>query len=184
MATKPETPPPPPAADNAAPKKKRLKLFIIIGIAVVVLLGAAGAAVMVMTSPKDDEAAEEHEDTPKGKKKDETASAAPVYLAMETFTVNLLTESADQYLQLSVTLELGTQDAAERIRIFTPRLRNQIMLLLSGKKPSELASKEGKEKLAEEMKEEINAVITPASGKGKKADAPVKAVLFTSFIVQ
>jgi flagellar FliL protein len=55
------------------------------------------------------------------------------------------------------------------------------MLLLSSKKGSDLVSKEGKETLAEEMKQEMNGVLDPA-GKGK--DGPIKEVLFTSFIIQ
>jgi flagellar protein FliL len=184
MATKPETAPPPPAGDAPPPKKKRLKLLIIILAAGVVLLGAAGAALVLLTGHQEEAVAEDEEAAPKSKKKEEALNAVPVYFAMEGFTVNLLTEAGDQYLQLGITLELANPEVAERVKIFTPRLRNQVMLLLSGKKPVELAAKEGKEKLAGELKDEINAVIAPPAAKGKKVDPVVKAVLFTSFIVQ
>lgn len=184
MATKPETPPPPPAAEAAPPRKKRLKLLIIILAAAVLLLGAGGAALLLLTGQHEEEVAEEEEAPAKSKKKEAEANTVPIYVAMEGFTVNLLTEAGDQYLQLGITLELATQETAERIKIFTPRLKNQIMLLLSGKKPGELVTKEGKEKLALELRDEINAVVAAPAPKGKKLEPPVKAVLFTSFIVQ
>jgi flagellar FliL protein len=59
------------------------------------------------------------------------------------------------------------------------------MLILSSKKASELAPREGKEALAEEIRESINGVIGETPTKGKKAaDEPIKEVLFTSFIIQ
>ena len=69
-----------------------------------------------------------------------------------------------------------------------PKIRNNIMLLLSSKKASELLPKEGKENLAEALKEEINDIIEPPkkNKKGEKisSEGPVKSVLFTSFIIQ
>ena len=57
------------------------------------------------------------------------------------------------------------------------------MLLLSGKKAAELITKEGKETLASEIRDLINQVLAPDS-KGTSDGAPVKEVLFTSFIIQ
>ena len=69
-----------------------------------------------------------------------------------------------------------------------PKVRNNITLLLSGKKASELLPKEGKELLAENLREEVNGVIDPSTKKAKgdkaAAEGPVKSVLFTSFIIQ
>ena len=48
-----------------------------------------------------------------------------------------------------------------------PKIRNNITLLLSSKKASELLPKEGKEQLAEALKDEINGVIEPPK-KNKK----------------
>ncbi len=62
----------------------------------------------------------------------------------------------------------------EKLKIHMPKLRNKIMLILSSKKPSELAPREGKEQLAEEIKESINDDdwrAEPAKGK-KPAKTP------------
>jgi flagellar FliL protein len=69
-----------------------------------------------------------------------------------------------------------------------PRIRNNVTLLLSSKKASELQPKEGKENLAKEIAAEINTAINPPvrnrRGEMVAPDAPVMSVLFTSFIIQ
>lgn len=181
MAAKPEIPPPPPAPETGAPKKKRFKLILIASIGVVLLLLAVGVAAL-MLMPGAHEGDEEGGDDAQAKVVAPPASA-PIFMEIDTFTVNLLSESGDQYLQLAMTLELAGSEVADNVRLYMPRLRNQVMLLLSGKKPSDLANKDGKEQLARELRDEINAVIAP-SPRGGKPEMPVKAVLFTSFIVQ
>ncbi|MBV5337339.1 MAG: flagellar basal body-associated FliL family protein, partial [Deltaproteobacteria bacterium] len=64
-----------------------------------------------------------------------------------------------------------------------PKLRNNIMLLLSGKKASELITREGKQTLTTEIRDLVNDILDP----GVKFDpdqSPVREVLFTSFIIQ
>ncbi|MEO8411357.1 MAG: flagellar basal body-associated FliL family protein, partial [Propionivibrio sp.] len=63
----------------------------------------------------------------------------------------------------------------------TPKLRNNIMLLLSGKEAAELMTKEGKEALANDIRSLMNAVLEPGA---KGGDGPIREVLFTSFIIQ
>lgn len=172
-----------------APKKSK-KLLIIIVAAVLVLVLAGGGAFMLLKKgdhPEDgDDATEE---TAKPKKKDKKSETAPpVFLNLETFTVNLIPETGDQYLQVVLALELEDATADAALKAQMPKVRNNIMLLLSSKKASELLPKEGKENLAEALKDEINGIIEPPkkNKKGEKisADGPVKSVLFTSFIIQ
>lgn len=181
MAAKPDIPPPPPANEAGAPKKKRLKLILIIGIAVLLVVIVAVAAILLLSPHAED--SEDAAGETGAAKAVSTAASPPVFMEIDTFTVNLLSEGGDQYLQLAVTLELTGSEVADKVRLYMPRLRNQVMLLLSGKKPADLASKEGKELLARELRDEINSVIAPTA-IGGKPETPVKAVLFTSFIVQ
>lgn len=176
-----------------APKKKSKKLLIIIlAVVLVLVIGGGGAAYMLMKkSDHGDEGDEESADeTVKSKKSEKKKGehVAPIFVNLETFTVNLVPETGDQYLQIVLALEI--EDPAEEAALKTemPKIRNNLTLLLSSKKASELLSKEGKEHLAEELKEEINSVIEPPkkSKKGGKSapEGPVKSVLFTSFIIQ
>lgn len=171
------------AAEGAeAPPKKSKKLLIIIVAAVVVLAIAGTAAVLLLKKgdhAEDEEVATE-KDT-KAKKKKGEKEAPPVFIPMEPFTVNLVPETGDQYLQVTLSLEAEDAGVGEKLKVYTPKLRNKIMLLLSSKKPSELAPKEGKETLALELRDEINGII---AADAKKGEGPVKEVLFTSFIIQ
>lgn len=172
--------------EGDAPPKKSKKLLIIIIAAVVLLAGAGGAAFFLLSKnadhgDDDDEVATEKA-TPAKKKKNEKA-APPVYVPLESFTVNLVPEQGDQFLQLIVSVEVDNLPAADTIKLYMPKLRNRVMLLLSDKKASDLITKEGKEKLAQEIRAQMNEVIDPST-KGRDSESPVKEVLFTSFIIQ
>lgn len=184
-----------PAEEGAEPPKKSKKLLIIIlAVVLVLVIGGGAAAFMLMKGgdhgDEDDE--EVAEETAKPKKKDKEkkkdAHAAPVFVNLDAFTVNLIPETGDQYLQVTLSLELEDATADPALKSLMPKIRNNITLLLSSKKASELLPKEGKEALAESLKDEINSVIEPPV-KNKKGelippDGPVKSVLFTSFIIQ
>ena len=166
---------------DAAPKKSNTKLLIILLSAVLLVVLAGGAFLLLRQSDhSDDDEDAVQQEAPKKKKKE---AHAPIFQPLEVFTVNLVPEQGDQYLQVSITVELEDATDGESLKSFMPKVRNQITLLLSSKKASELASKEGKEALAEELRYTINDILNP-SAKGKKSETPVKEVLFTSFIIQ
>lgn len=168
-------------AAEAAPKKSNAKLLIILLSAILVAVLAGGAFLLLKQSDHgDDDEDVVQQEKPKKKKKE---AHAPVFQALETFTVNLVPEQGDQYLQVGISVELEDVADGEKMKVFMPKLRNQITLMLSSKKASELTSKEGKEQLAEELRYTINEILDPPA-KGKKAETPVKEVLFTSFIIQ
>ena len=181
-----------PAEEGAeAPKKSKKLLIIILAVVLLVVLGGGGAAYMLLKKGEPEEGDEEvAEETAKPKKKDKKkdAHAAPIFVNLDPFTVNLVPETGDQYLQVALSLEL--EDALEEptLKAQMPKIRNNLTLLLSSKKASELLPKEGKEQLAEALRDEINSVIEPPK-KNKKGEVvapegPVKSVLFTSFIIQ
>jgi len=177
---------------DAAPKKSK-KLIIIIAL-VVVLLAVAGAGAFLMMSGSseeeeydEDEVAEETTKKPAKKKKKDDA-LPPVFVNLDPFTVNLVPEVGDQYLQVVLSVELDEAPSQATLAMMMPRIRNNVTLLLSSKKASELQSKEGKEQLASEIMVEINAAIEPPTrnkrGEVIPPEGPVVSVLFTSFIIQ
>jgi len=169
-----------PAADGEQAPKKKGKLLIIIIAAVVLLSALAGGALFMLKSSSHDDEEEVATETAKPKKKSDK-EAPPIYVALETFTVNLMPDQGEQYLQVAISVEINDAAAGEQLKLQMPKLKNKVMLLLSSKKGSDLATKEGKEGLAEEIKQQMNEVLD-AAGKGK--NGPVKEVLFTSFIIQ
>ena len=65
------------------------------------------------------------------------------------------------------------------IKLLMPEVRNRILLLLSSKTASQIATVEGKKQLAAELLGEINQPFVEGS-KGQS----VESVLFTSFVIQ
>ncbi|MBP6096175.1 MAG: flagellar basal body-associated FliL family protein [Methyloversatilis sp.] len=196
-------------ADDAgaeAPKKSKKMLIIIIAVLVLVIVGGA-AAFFMMGSAHPEEGDEEHAEESmseeeldakdkaakkaklKKKKEAEAKGLPPVFVELEPFTVNLQAESAaDQYLQIKASLKMEDQAAADSLKAYMPEIRHHALMLLSGKKASELSNTEGREALALEFKNSVNTIVgeVPTNRKGEPEEpiGPVEAVLFTSFIVQ
>jgi flagellar FliL protein len=166
------------AAAVAAPGAKN-KLFMMIGAAVVVLGLAGGAGWYFMHGSSAEEGAtpakKEHGSSKKKKEKE----APPEYLAIEPFTVNLQPENGDQYLQVAFTLQVDGVEQAEVIKTNMAKVRSRVLLLLSGKKASEINTVEGKQQLAGEI---LAVVKQPFAEHGDEQE--VSDVLFTSFIIQ
>jgi flagellar FliL protein len=173
-------------AAPVAPPRKSKKLLVIVAAALVLFLAVGGAAAFFLmkgNSNKDAEDGEVATEKAKVDKKKRAKETAPVYVALDAFTVNLVPENGDQFLQLMISVEVADLHVGDKLKSYTPKLRNNIMMLLSGKKASELITKDGKEALANEIRDQINDILEPGS-KEKAEDAPVREVLFTSFIIQ
>ncbi|KAB2926513.1 MAG: flagellar basal body protein FliL [Dechloromonas sp.] len=178
-----------PAEEGAAeaPKKSKKLLIIILSLVLVLVLGGGAAAFLLLSGGHDDEDEEHAEETvakPKKAKKKEAPGTPPLFVNLEPFTVNLVPETGDQYLQVVLSIELDGPESEIALKALMPRIRNNITLLLSSKKASELLPKEGKEQLALTLKDEINMAIEPPARGQKTVEGPVQSVLFTSFIIQ
>ena len=168
-----------PKADAAIPAAGgKGKLFIMIGAAVLVLALGAGAGWYFLPNSSEAAAgpAKKDQTDSKKKKKDE---APPEYVAIEPFTVNLQPENGDQYLQVAFTLQVNSPEQVELIKANMAKVRSRVLLLLSGKKASEISTVEGKQQLAGEILAAVNAPFVEHGDEQEVSD-----VLFTSFIIQ
>lgn len=169
-----------PKAEAAAPAGGKNKLFMMIGAVVLVLGLGGGAGWYFMHGSSEEPAAsakKDHGDS--GSKKKKKEEHPPEYLAVEPFTVNLQPENGDQYLQVAFTLQVDGAEQAELIKKNMAKVRSRVLLLLSGKKASEINTVEGKQQLAGEI---LAAVKLPFAEHGDEQE--VSDVLFTSFIIQ
>ncbi|MDR0673068.1 MAG: flagellar basal body-associated FliL family protein [Zoogloeaceae bacterium] len=178
MAAKDESAPVP-----DAPKKGKKLLLIVVTLFVTLALVTAALAVWLLAANRDDAEGEDGEDVEEVA--DGHAGAPPIFVALDSFTVNLAhtPEDGDRYVQLSISLEVKSPDADAAIKAQMPRIRNNIILIISGKTAAELMTREDKMALAKEIKDGINHTISPAA-KGKKPSGPVVDALFTVFIIQ
>lgn len=143
---------------------------MVIIIAGVLVLGLGGGTAWFLTRPAPDA---------KTAKPKAEESGPPQYVPLEQFTVNLVPEQGEQYLQIQFTLQVSTAEQLELFKTNSAKVRSRVLLLLSGKKASEISTLEGKAQLAKEL---IAALNEPFIEKGTPNE--VKEVLFTQFIIQ
>ena len=176
----------------AAPKSKK-KLIVILAVVLALAVVGGGAAFFFMQKKEDPHhakaktAQEGEEAEAEGGEHEEEAEAeghadpktALTYVQFETFTVNLLPDPDDKFLQLDLTVEVKGAELAEKFKTQMPVLRNRVLLLLTSKKATDISTPEGKTQLSQELLAELKKPLT-ASGKPLK----VTQVLFTSFVIQ
>jgi flagellar FliL protein len=190
---------------------KKLIVFALIG---VLLLGGAGVGALLMMKKKAH--AEDGEDGGEDAAQVEhhaakfDPKAAPTFVPLDPFTVNLADKEADRYAQVGLTLEIEDAHVADQLKVFMPAIRNNILLVLASKTANELLSREGKEKLAKDIQREATRAMgmpvadeddeaAPADDeaaddegakkkkkKKKKAApaSPIRKVHFSNFIIQ
>lgn len=210
MATK--TPDSPPAAAEGvaeAPAKPGKKKRILI-IAVVVLLVLVGAAVggLVWWQKHKAAQAEEEEGAAEAAVQHDP-DAVPVFVPLDSFTVNLADTDGDRYATVKMVLQLRDAEMEKSIKSYMPAIKDTILMILSHKTSAELKSLEGKQALAEEIRREAvrpmginiskpdphkteaasdasDAEHKAAAKKGSAADAinPILKVNFVEFIIQ
>lgn len=141
-------------APAAAPKKSKMKLIIMI---VVGLAAAGGGAAFFMGGKHEAPAGEGGEVA--------HAAKAPVFYPLETFTVNLKQERGDQYLQMIASLQARDNASVDTLKQYMPEVRHRVLLMLTAKKATEISTPQGRELLAEEMRQTLNNVLLTAAGK-------------------
>ena len=155
------------------PEKSSKSRFVMIIVVILVLLGSGGAAWYFMQP----QAAGKENSEVKEEAKAETA--APVFMTLETFTVNLLPDPGEQYLQTDISLQLSKAANEALVKQFMPLVKAQTLMILSSKRSSEISSIEGKNTLSQEIADSINKILAQAS-----KDPVISGVFFTSFIIQ
>ena len=156
--------PAPADASADAPKKKSKRLLIV---AVALVLACGSGAGWYFTAGK-----------PAGEGK-EAPVKAPIFMTVDPFTVNLAEENGDHYLQVGVVYQVEDDKVIEQLKLYMPVLRNRVLLLLSAKKPSDLAGADGKNKLVGEL-----VAAARSSIPGTAPEKGIAGALLASFVIQ
>jgi flagellar FliL protein len=203
------------AADAPPPAKGKKKLIIIIIAAVLVLvIGGVAAMLLLKKKPVDPDAEGDEPVAAAKAPAKHDPKAAPAFVPLEAFTVNLADRNAERFAQIGVTLELEDAHMADQIKNYMPAIRNNILMAIADRTAAELMDREGKAKLAERIRKETSKVLgfeveeddpeadaekaadaehgdkpekKPKKKKKKKAahaELPIKAVHFSNFILQ
>lgn len=163
---------PPPGAGSG----KKTKLIIIM--AVVVAVAAGGGGTWWFTRQK-------HHDAPGAEAAKKAEPKARVFAPLDAFTVNLRTTDTEHFLQIGIVFETSGNPVADAIKTNTPLIRSKILYLLTSKSSDDLATTEGKTKLAGELLTVVrNGLGGPPAAGEAAADRGVTDVHFASFIIQ
>ena len=155
---------------SSKPKKKWVMITLVI--LITVLCSAAGAYFLFF---KKNELTEPSEPVKK------VTPKTLVYLPLETFVVNLLSDAdGDQmFLQIGINLQVEDNQEVSTIKMHMPQVRSRMLLLLSMQSAKVLETPAGKSQLIAEILTEIKRPFAAELQEQK-----VSNVFFTSFIIQ
>lgn len=184
-------------AGDAPPKKGKKKLIITV-VTVLLLIGGGAAAFLLLVPPPSASMIAANKASEERAAEEARAREPPKFVGLGTFTANLVREEGDRYLQVAISLKVTRQELDEKIKANNPEILHRVNMLLQSKRPSELASFEGKETLARQIKEQVEYVLglrktapiisteqsEESQGGMDTAKGGIADVLFTSFIIQ
>lgn len=176
--------------EETTPKeeKKSSNLLMIIIIVVLILIIIVGAVVAVLLMSDDTEDVSQNnapQVTEKQVQKHRNSSSLMddsrslkdigVLYPLDTFTVNLKSDSGRRYLKVTMSLELEGDELSMELDAKSAVLRDRIIRILSSKTLEEISSKKGKQKVSQQIMDTLNSMIT---------DGRIKGIYFTEFVIQ
>jgi len=157
---------------DAKPAGSNKKLIIIMAVAGILLVGiSVGLTLWLLNSDKG--SGEEEQATEETVKKAE-------YLPLETMVVNFTDAKLARYLQVDIQLMAYDPEVLKLAEENMPVIRNDILVLLGSQSYEQMSTREGKEKLRQQILEAVNGILTQQAG----AEKGVEAVYFTNFVMQ
>lgn len=163
------------AVDGAETKSKSAKKKIIIIAVVALLLIGGGVAAWLLMGGKSTEGDEQT----KAEKSQAVKSSEPIFIKLDTFTVNLNPEEGEKYLQVDITLNASNANDVTEIEKRMPQVRNRVLMILTSKLASEISDMEGKQALGTEITEQINEPYSEGA-----EPLTITEAFFTSFVIQ
>jgi flagellar protein FliL len=162
---------------------KKVIIGVVAGLAVVLAIAGSVLGTLYFTGnfPGQKPAhAPEHSDAGAPAPAHSEPAGALMYLTLDPpFTMSFQDSSVAQYLQFTLDIAVQDKHAEEAIKKHGPAIRNGLVMLLSSQKPEELQTREGKEKLRAQIRDEIRGILKSLTG-----NATVEDVFFTSFVMQ
>ncbi len=187
-----------PAAEAApaTPKKKftlpkiSRKALVIAGVALLVLACGGGTAAFLLSAddePPATQADAKGSDTKGDDARNDDAKkqpkrrkdTLPVFVELDMFTANLRDDDNDRYIQVKLVAEVKDSPSGETLKSMMPAVRNEVLLLLGSKLAADVATREGKQALANEIVVAANKTLAHTLAAGS-----VENVNFTHIIVQ
>lgn len=163
--------------ENSGEKKSSNLVLIIIIVALVLVLLIVGAVFALLSGGDDDRSYEEQSSSTKKErpaKSMDSMKVGPMF-PLDSFTVNLLSDSGRRYLKVQINLELDDNNVASELDSKTAVVRDIVIRLLSSKTLEEISTAKGKDTLKEQIISQLNLRLR---------DGNIRNVYFTEFVVQ
>lgn len=151
-------------------------LFVIIGVVLILIVAIAVVVILLLGSDGE----EKVESAPRPAAKEKTANSdyakpGPIFSIPEPFVVNLVGQNGKRYAKTSVALEMSSPDLQKEITAKVPLIKDTIIRILSSKTFEDISTAKGKERLKEDITQELNAFMV---------DGYIKSVFLTEFVIQ
>ena len=165
-----------PAAESKQPSGGKPTLFIIL--AIVNMLVVMGVGAMLYLDKQNKAKQPGIDDVINGEKQaleDESKNKEFIgqLVPLETFLVNLSGSRGRKLVKINMELEMSSAEAQEEVEKIKPKIRDYIIIIVSSKSYAEISTKEGKDSLRDEIKNQVNLFLT----KGR-----INKVYFTEFL--
>lgn len=165
-----------PAAPSGGGTGQKPTLFIILTIVNMIVVLGIGAMLYLGQKKKAAEPGIDHVIKGESETQHEEAKNTEFIgklVPMETFLVNLAQTRGRKLAKINMEFEVSSDDVQQEIEKLKPRIRDMVIMIVSDKNFAEISSKDGKEGLREEIRNQVNLFLT----KGQ-----IKNVYFTEFI--
>ncbi len=167
-----------PAAGSGGSKKQSL---ILIALAVINMFVVVGVGTMIWQGRKKDAAEPKIEHVINGEKQTQDKEKADkeekvekeTVVPLETFIINLAGSKGRRVAKVNIELSVQNDTVKSEIDQRKAQIRDIIIIMLSGRSYEQVSSREGKEKLKDDLKDRVNEFLS----KGK-----IKDIYFTEFI--
>lgn len=159
-------------SQQAAGGKGKIKKIILLSLLAIILIGGSvGGTIFFLSGDSSAPAKEE----PKAAKAEE-----PIYLELDTMTVNFGTKGPAKFLQVDMQVMAFDSEPLDAIEKHMPVIRNNILMILASQSYESVSTREGKEALRAELVADINTVLNEQA----KLETGIEQVYFTSFVMQ
>lgn len=175
-------------ASAEAKKSKNLLMIIIIVILLLIVIGGGVIAYLLLNDDeKEAQAAQQQTPppqektlTPKTKSSSDDLvsrklSEIGTLYPLDTFTINLKSDSGRRYLKATISLELNGPELSVELDAKKAVLRDRIIRILTSKTLEEISSIKGKQKVSDQIVDVLNSML---------ADGSIKSIYFTEFVIQ
>ena len=161
-------------------EKKSSKKLIIIILGVVLLLAAAVAATLYFMGIFPAQGKDSEKAAAQASQAEAADSAGEIYYytVEPSLVVKFANSEAAHLMQIGISISVRDEDLLEALQQHEPRIRNNLLLMLSTQDPAVLKTREGKEKLLENIHKEVETIIREETGHG------IDEVFFSDFRLQ